>query len=258
MGEQSLDTFFDRLVQVLVQDLAFYIPSVIIPVEVFEQVGSEIPERFLDELGFLDIQEGIGEFEIVEVNKRLLQKRKSLEQNIFQMLRKKKELDEYEFNYLLKKYSDQVEFYCAITDWLSTYLTDYDKEEIGVSSIGIFEIQNHLYKSHFKELIEQFTELHNTPLKPEYTISELLLEWFPDLISRYNCSKTPSNERNEEETEKLKEREELENITSETTSKTIQLETTNVDEKVKKEPLITEKEAEDFLLELVFSVTVNE
>jgi len=127
MSEESLDTFFDNIVQVLMKDLAFYISSDIIPDIVFEKVGSQIPVHFFDEIYILDIHQGFGVFEIEEFNERLIQKPKLFEKTIFQLLKKRKELDDFEFDYILEKYFDKVEFYSAIVNWLSINLSLYNK-----------------------------------------------------------------------------------------------------------------------------------
>ena len=89
MSDQSLDTFFDTIVEVLMKDLAFYIPSAIIPVVVFEKNEGQIPANFFDEIYILDLHQGFGVFEIDEFNKRLIQKPKLFEKNLFQLLKKR-------------------------------------------------------------------------------------------------------------------------------------------------------------------------
>jgi hypothetical protein len=256
MDEQSLDQFFGKLIKVLFNDLAFYIPSAIIPSQVLDKLKSNIPEHFLNELSILVFDQGVAEFEIEEFNERLLLKRTLLEKNITLLIRKRKEFDEFEFNYILEKYFDQVEFYFFITDWLSTNLNLYNKEQIDIVIIGAFQIQNEFYKSHFSELINLFYASKEFKLREHFNISELLNKYFPDLISRYGLSnealtiqsnsKIPQQELNEtSEVEALDNNEKT--IINETISKN----------KIKKEPLITQKASDDFILESVFNVKLK-
>ena len=259
MNEQSLDIFFDKLVQVLIRDIAFYIPSAIIPANLLENLKDQIEEGFLDQISILDIPNGFGVFENEEFNERLILKRTLLEKNIFQLLKKKKELDDFEFNYILGKYFEQVEFYCVIVHWLNINLSFYHKNEIDSITIGCFELQNEFYKSHFVELVNLFYPSQPIQLKKEYDLSELLKVYFPDLIARYGQGKglmfqttidIPQQEFTELQRDNLKE----EKIAIE---KNIDIINSKPKKKIKKEPLITEKEVEDFLLSTVFNIKLK-
>ena len=244
MSDQSLETFYDKLVQVLIRDIAFYIPSAIIPVNLFKDLKDQIPEGFLDQIYILDIPEGFGIFENEEFNERLLLKRTLLEKNIFQLLKKKKELDAIEFHYILDKYFDQVEFYSAIVNWLSINLNVYHENEIDVFTIGSFGLQNEFYKSHFIELIDLFYPSEPIELKEFYDLSELLKVYFPDLMARYDKASNELLVKSDVDISQHEFKEDQDNNTKE--KKTTK--------KGKKEPLVSDKEAKDFLLATVFNI----
>lgn len=244
MSNQSLETFFDKLVEVLFKDVGFYIPSTLIPANLLKDLNDKIPDGFLDQLSILDIPDGFGIFEIEKFNDRLILKRTLLEKNIFKLLKKKKELDAVEFHYILDKYLDQVEFYCAIVNWLSINLSVYHKNEINVHTIGSFELQNEFYKSHFIELTDLFYSSEPIQLKEYYDLSELLKVFFSDLIARYDKA---SNELLLKSDIELSQHEIKED---ENTSK----KETKTKKNLKKEPLVSDQEAEEFLLKTVFNV----
>ena len=252
MSEDLLDTFFDKIVQVLLQDVAFYIPSEIIPSAVYEKIQHKIPAHFLDELTILDIQHGFVAFEIEEFNKRIIQKPNYLEKNIFQLLKKRKELDTFELDYILKKYFDKVEFYAALINWLSENLSIYNKEKLDPTIIGLFEIQNEAYKKHLIELIDTFYSTSEIQLKEAYHLPELLKAYLPELISRFGkYSKTVNSSIIKINPDDFKDIEKTNQPLTNTIVEKIQK---PIKKKIKKEPLITDEEAEDFLLRTVFNM----
>ncbi len=249
MNQSTLDTFYNELVKTLFHDVIFYIPSEIIPTDVLKNLESQIPPHFLDEISLLDVYHGFGEFDLIEFNERLIKKPKLFEDTIFYLLEKQKELNAPEFNYILNKYMDKVEFYSAIVNWLSNNLKTFNSN-LNFGTIGIFEIQNEIYKTHFIELINCFYRENEYPLKQYYDLSEIIKIYIPDLISRidqYNLEvpieatiKVPKQDEKAEE----------DTIKSEKSSN-------KPKKRIKKEPLISEKEAENFLLTNVFNIKLN-
>lgn len=251
MSKHSLDAFFNELVKVLFHDVAFYIPSEIFPTHVLESVESQIPPHFLDEISILDIYHGLGIFELSEFNERLIKKPQLFEKNIFLLLEKQKELNAAEFCYILNKYIDKAEFYCAVINWLSINFKNFNNGTIDFGTIGVFEIQNEIYKTHFIELINCFYPEGEYPLKQDYNLSEILKIYLPDLFSRlgnYDQELTIQSTINiPKQNTKVEEKEKVLDGKTESKPK----------KKLKKEPLITEKEAEDFLLTNVFNIKLN-
>jgi len=256
MCENSLDTFFDKLVEVLILDLALYIPSDLIPTGVLEELEGSIPDHYFNELTILDPL-GFGEFEIEEFNERLIKKKTQLEKNIFKLLESKTVLKEFEFVYILDKYFKQLEFYVAITNWLRVNLKNYNQEKINLTTVGSFEIQFEIYKSHFNEFLQHFQTDFKFTIKDEFPISELLKNYFPEMIARYQL--TSSNEKGIEALKNSS----TKNESSELTPK-IELEhckklETNSEPKKKKQKLtVNDNEIELFLLESVFNIPIAE
>lgn len=111
MKDQSLEAFLDSLVRVLLQDFAFYIPKSIFPKKLLRNIPLEFPEHFFDEIFYLDLKNGMMFFEVVAFNEKLMDKPRLFEHNIMQLLKKKEELGELEFDYVLEKYFEKVQFY---------------------------------------------------------------------------------------------------------------------------------------------------
>jgi hypothetical protein len=250
MKKQSTDIFFDSLVEVLFQDLGFYIPSAIIYDKLLTELGDSIPECFLDELHILDLVGGFGRFEVEEFNERLLQKRDFLEKNIFKLLKKRGEVEISEFVYIIEKYLDQLAFYIFVTGWLKTNLKLFNKDKINIIIIGSFEIQHECFRFHLQEFTRCFGSLTDKSFKKDFTVYELVKDYIVDLISRYNLTGEKGNPNLEVETlgfehnELKKENQNSERLIID-------------EEKAPKKQLLTENEIEDFLLESVFNVKLN-
>lgn len=250
MSEKSLDIFYTELVKPIFHNVAFYIPSALFPTKHFESIKSQLPPLFLDEISILDVHYGIGAFEITEFNERLIKKPKLFEHNIFQLLKIQSELSPFEFEYILHKYFDTIEFYTALVDWLSVNLCIYNKDGIDVTTIGLFEIQNEIYKTHFSELINCFYNTDEIVLKQYYDISEIVKIYLPDLVSTidlYNI-KLPNDSIVELQNKEVKE---LEKNNSKEKKQP------KLKNKIKKEPLITDQEASRFLLSTVFNINLE-
>ncbi|WP_111710347.1 hypothetical protein [Lutibacter citreus] len=249
MIQNSLDTFYNELVKTLFHDVIFYIPSKIIPIDVLKNLESQIPPHFLDEISLLDVYYGFGEFDLTEFNERLIKKPKLFENNIFYLLGKQNELNAPEFMYILNKYMDKVEFYCAIVNWLSINLKTFNRD-LNFGTIGIFEIQNEIYKTHFIELINCFYREEEFLLKQYYDLSEIIKIYIPDLISRIDQYNLEVPIKSTAEVLRQDEKVQLDkNKTKKSTNKS--------KKRIKKEPLISEKEAENFLLTNVFNIKLN-
>jgi hypothetical protein len=251
MSQQSLDAFFDKLVRVLLKDLGFFIPRSIIPEIMLEKITIEIPEHFFDELFYLDVKNGMMFFDINEFNLRLVEKPMLFEKNIIQLLNKKKEIGEAEFDYILEKYFKNVEFYANVVSWLGANLVDCIKGKADILAIGAFELQFKLYKSHFQELIRCFYKEKEVQLIKDYDYYELFETYLPDFLSRLGVYHKELVQESVIEfpnsiSEVLGNNQEV-SLKSNPTSK----------KKLKKEPLLTDKEVEDFILSSVFNVKLN-
>ena len=245
MIEQSLNEFYNELVQVLIDDVGYYIPSEIIPEHLVNQVYSIGSYGFFDEMLVLDPEKGLLVFEAEEFNLKLFDKHTLLEKNLFKLLRKKSGIELDEFNYILDKYFRQVEFYFSITNWLNVHLELYNSDKIDIDISGSFQLQYSYYKKHFEDLIDQFYVGKEIFLKEIYPIDELMENHFPDLLARYSLASANSIKKEEAE------------ITEEYICKTEEVELKSKKSNIKKKikVYITENEADEFVLKSVFNIS---
>jgi len=184
----------------------------------------------------LDFNVGFECFEFEDYNERLLNKRTSLEDNIFQLLKMKKEIEAFEFDYVLEKYFHQLEFSFFVVNWLEVNLSFYNKDRIDINIIGAFSIQNGYFEKHYETVLKHFYDPKKITLKESFTVLELVKNYIPDLISRYG----PINSEEKLIEETIDEENNISKISS--------------SKKIKKKPLVTDEDAEEFLLETVFNI----
>jgi hypothetical protein len=262
MKEELQDQKFNKLIEVLLLDLAFYIPEGIINASLLKQLEAHIPERFFNELSILDPR-GFGEFEIEEINDRLQKKRIKLEKNIFILINLHIEQKEQAFDYMFYKYLDQLVFYRSIANWLFGNLEHFFKDEIDFVTKGVFGLQLQLYHNHLIELIQEFHQTHQIELKEVFSVEELLLEYIPEMVSRYGLTSFEETNLKKEENTQIEEASTKEKkVKKETTSKEVGP-TSNRPNKTKEtkekkpKPDINEQDIEDFLFKTVFGVQLT-
>jgi hypothetical protein len=256
MKEELQDQNFNKLIEVLLLDIAFYIPERIIPPTILKQIKEHIPDGYFDSLSILNPR-GFGEFEILEINERLLKKRIKLEKNIFALINLHKEQKDEAFDYMFYKYMDQLVFYRAIANWLNVNLDIFFEGEIDFVTKGAFVLQFQLYDNHLIELIQEFQQTHQIELKETFTIEELLSIYIPEMISRYgltSCEEVDLEKEERNQTEETNTNEK--NVEEEATSKKTDPKTNNTTETIKEKskPDINEQDIEDFMFKTVFGV----
>lgn len=252
MREQSLDAFLDNLVRALLQDVGFYIPRSIVPEIVFEKTAVELPEHFFDEVFYLDLRDGMMFFDINAFNERLMEKPRLLENNIIELLKKKEELGEAEFDYVLEKYFDKTQFYSNLVFFLCTKLEFYFNNTLDLMTRAAFELQFKFYKNHFLEFIDRFYKEKEVQIKNHYDLEEVLEKYLPDFLSRLgiyykelvheSTIEFPDSILQEDENQYQLEEPILQKLPK---------------ERLKKAPLLSDKEVEDFILSTVFNVKLK-
>jgi hypothetical protein len=143
-----------------------------------------------------------------------------LEKNLINLLRQQKKLSSTEFKFLMDKYSDTLRYYAQFTSWMQETLDD-QKTDLPPYTSMYFEAQKIAFQNHQKEIVKYF------PSKV-ITIPKTL-----DWSSYYESDLPPIKQ--------------LSNIAI--------IEKQVV--KKKKPILITDEEAQRYLLETVFKVKVD-
>ncbi len=252
MREQSLDAFLDSLVRVLLQDVAFYIPKSIFPKKLLRKIPLEFPEHFFDEVFYLDLKNGMMFFEAVAYNEKLMVKSRLFEHNIVQLLKKKEELRGTEFDYLLEKYFEKVQFYSNLVFFLCIKYEFYFKDTFDPLTKGVFELQLRFYKNHCLALIDRFYQGKEVQIKNQYDLEEVLEKYLPDFVSRLGIYyKEQVHESTIEFSNSILQEDENQS----------QVEVPKVQngtkKRIKKAPLLSDQEVEDFILSTVFNVKLK-
>ena len=256
MEKNSIPIFLDTLIDVFLDNLLFYIPSEIIFDGVIEQIEN-IPDHFFDEISLLDLERGIyrvSDEDVLELNQRLFEKRSLLEENSFALLEKNKEVTPIEFKIILEKYYDQLIFYLYITDWLITNINRFNEDNVHLGILGAFKLQHEYLSVHLKNLYRYFGALIDTEREHNFSTEKMVLEHFPDLISRVSKSKfnAPITNQSEINTET----EDKEKIIDNPSEIQQQIKKKTPPQK-KQRPTIINEEIEKLILDSVFKVQMN-
>jgi hypothetical protein len=242
MIKKTLHQFYLDLIPNLLNELVFFLPRNEIREGIIEKVDFFKKYDVLDRVYVIDYYKGPIEYKKGRNNNRVLLKSSNLEQNIFNLIEKKSEVKEQEFNYVLNKYFELVEYLFYATNWMNTNLTQIVQTDDTVT--GLFHLQFTNYKKHFEALVKHFYPNKEAIPKGNFNAHEIIETYFPDVSKslEQNNSLKP-NINNEDKKATI-----LNNATH--------LETTAV-KKVKnanKKSLVTEEEAEKLLLRTIFNV----
>jgi hypothetical protein len=252
MREQSIDAFLDNLVRVLLQDVVFYIPKSIFPKKLLRSIPLEFPEHFFDEVFYLDLKNGMMFFEAVAFNEKLMDKQRLFEHIIVQLLKKKEELGETEFDYLIEKYFEKVQFYSNLVFFLCVKYEFYFKDTLDLMTGGAFELQLRFYKNHCLALIDRFYQGKEVQIKNHYELEEVLEKYLPDFVSRLGIYyKEQVHESTIEFPNSILEGDEKQSQEEEPILQKVPK------KRLKKAPLLSDKEVEDFILSTVFNVKLK-
>ena len=252
MKEQSLEDFLDKLVRVLLQDVAFYIPKSIFPKKLLRSIPLEFPKHCFDEVFYLDLKDGMMFFEVIAFNEKLMDKPRLFECNIIQLLKKKEELGKTEFDYLLEKYFDITQFYSNLVFFLCIKYEFYFKDTLNPLTRGVFELQLRFYKNHCLALIDRFYQGKEVQIKNHYDLDDVLEKYLPDLTTRLGIYyKELVYESTIEIPNSILQQDKNQSQTEEPIVQN------GPKKRVKKAPLLSDQEVEDFILSTVFNVKLK-
>jgi len=244
--QKSLANNLDKLVEVLMDNFIFYIPSEILFEGVIDAMEGELPDRFFDELSFYDHSVGIYLFDnsdVLEVNKKLLDKKSQLETNKQYLLQLKQSLSEEEFVYVYNEYSDRLLFFVYISTWLCDNLQRYN-QDLHIAIIGAFKLQLTHLQHHTKDIYGYFGKLLQLDLNEEFTTELIVTKYVQDLIYRIQNSEEKSDEK------------EIISKQNDIDEKPIAI-TTPKQKRKKEKPTIDDDQLEKLVLTSVFNVEVN-
>jgi len=235
MGKKSLEKFYNCLIPPLWEELYFYISDRNIPTDFFESYNAIEIRKFFNKILVMDHKLGPILYKKERGITALLLKSSLLEKNIFSLLEKKSRVQVHEFTFILEKYFEQVETCFWIANWTNDNLESQTTLIVDDSTRTVFELQFKTIKDHFKKLIKHFYPNREDLLSTDLNVIETLETYFPDLLGRY---------KKDEDNTKI--------IEQQTRSKSTKI--VDASKEDKKQFLITEKQAEDFILKSVFNI----
>ncbi|MFL1013207.1 hypothetical protein [Flavisericum labens] len=234
MHRTALHDYYLELVKNLWVDFVFYIPNSKLFKHALEKIDLFKENKLYNTVLVLDYHRGPIILRDNHDRSKTVLKNAVLEQNIFNLLQQKAKLEPYEFDYVSKKYLEQIETLAYITNWLNNNLGNYITSNN--DTFGLFALQKNSYKAHHEVYLEHFCSK-----KPEPTEVNLNLE---NLInSHYKDLKQVISKENQSELYKVPKK-------VDSTTPTVPK---NKD-KPKKIPLISPEESENSILKAVFKI----
>ncbi|MGJ5641397.1 hypothetical protein [Formosa sp. S-31] len=240
----TLQDFYNSLLSNLYIELLFFVSDAEHTRLIIDKIEAFKDMNFYKEAYIIDYFKGPVPYNRAETN-FVLQKPIKLEENIFKLLRAKHEVSEFEFNYILDKYFEQVDCVCYICHWLleNLHIIQNDQSEMQ----NLFNLQHVYYKKHFETLIKQFYKDESVIPYSNYNKSKQLEASIFDFIKGESKGNTAPKfpallGQDVSETNVAKP-----NVLATTSEK-------GPKKRSKKEPLITEKVAEKELLRSIFNI----
>lgn len=221
----SLSEINNALIEALYKSFLFYIPQ-----KVFEQkpelIGVFIEQRIVDTLVLVNSK---GEGKIVHEHLcwlEVMKKVNLLADNKFLLIESKGKYDKEQFNHLFNSYNIQLRFYIHVSKWMYEHV-DEQYFNITTDQKESLRTQLELFEAHFKEVHQLFGAKPLSLLKSNFNFSKFNKE-YPDFIK---------------------------NLKEKAKSKPLLPQEKSI--KKTKKVLITDKEAELFLIEHVFSSNIT-
>lgn len=241
MNNTPLEILYKNLISRLWEELVFFVPDNEISNEFLENHEEIEFEKFRNKVLVIDYHKGPTFYELDRDNSMIILKDSTLKKSTRQLLNVKANSNPQEFNYILELYFEQVECLYFITNWLNKNITQVIPQEDTI--LGFFKLQYNFHKSHFETILKQFyPDMQSLP-KGNFNIGKSLESSFPHISKLFYTRDTQNVIPGV-----LDLQEELhENLPTSTNKKT-------QDSKNKKQPLISDSEAETILLKRIFNI----
>lgn len=245
MSKKSLEKFYNDLIPPIWEELYFYISDQNLPANLFDKYEHLEIHKIFNKIFVVDWKLGPILYKKERSIATLLLKTSLLEKNIFKLLKRKNNTQPYEFNFILEKYFAQVEIIFLITIWTNENLSFQTKLQQDDKTSTIFQIQFSTFKTHFEKLIKHFYPNKEELPSSNFNILDTIETHFPDLFERYNRNDSIAI---------AKPKDGLKNSELNNKGKKIIAVASKED---KKKLIITEKQADEFILESVFYINKN-
>lgn len=225
------------LIPNLWEELLFFIPEKDLPKGSMDIFGGGELKKLFNKVLVMDTESGPMEHRKERNNKNVLLKGAKLDGNIYELLEKKKGTEPTNFNYVLEKYYEQVECLYFISNWMNINLNQLPQADTNVK--GLFHIQFSYYEKHLETFIDHFYPNREAIPKGHFDIAQIIRAHLQNNSKPYI---EISGEKGENRPNFIQGK----TVIGKASLK-----------KVKKQPLITEKEAEDILLKNIFNLDLK-
>lgn len=165
----TLDKIFQKLKENLYKPFIFYIPKNIVPEDNQYLIAkNENFQRIFDNI-ILIKQDGAGyEIKYHSPLFELIQKESILEDNIFMLFSEKAKQEVEQFDYLLKKYTQELTNFIWISDWLFKNLKKaFNSVNVEDEVLTSFELQQKYLLNHLQVFNKQFYSAKRKTIKQE-------------------------------------------------------------------------------------------
>lgn len=217
----ELEKVFKELWQNLYKSFVFYIPKRLMP---------ELDDnKALDTTVLIDSQGFDSQIKDQLCNHIILGKSMVLNENIFKLIDLSERLKEKQFQFFLEKYLEHVNFVVYISDWMHEHIS-HDIKDLKADTRQAFESQVNVFKQHVEDLKTHIIIPDLVLSSKTVNVSEFIERDLLDIKKALNINEDSSS----------------------------QIPKKNIKElpiKPKKIlPLLTDEEAETFLLETIFNI----
>ena len=219
----ELDKLFTELWHNLYKPFIFYVPKSIIT------EGDNT--NFCNIIILLDNKGFDSELKDQLSNHKMIAKRAVLNDNIFKLIEKSGSLKDEQFKFFLEKYMEHVHFVVYVSDWMQRHV-EIDIKDLREETKKAFQSQAAAFLKHLEDLNSEILGTGLTILKQEVDVLKFIENDLWDIKNALNL--------NNDSKVKI-DKAEKENVSTAKKAK-------------KKRPLLTDADAEAFLLESVFNV----
>lgn len=234
MKKTDLETFFNSLIPNLWEEFVFFIPDTNIPRDIIDKTQDFDLKKFLNKVLVMDTYDGPILYEEGRNNTKITLKATKLESNLYQLLEREKITSTLEFNFILEKYLEQVECLKYISEWMYSNLNQV--ENLDQTIKGLFNIQLSYYEKHLKVFIKQFYKNRIDYNKATFNLESIINSQIKEIVEK----KENHNENKETHI-----------------AQNANLNNNNTPQKVKKQPLVTQEDAEKLLLKTIFNLDIK-
>mgnify|MGYP000091332129 CR=1 FL=1 len=218
----ELDKLFTELWKNLYKSFVFYIPSRLLPdLEHNKALNTVV---LIDSKGF--------DSELLNDESshyQILGKAMILNDNIFKLIDQSERLPKHKFDFFLEKYLEHVNFVLYVSNWMENNI-EIDISDLREETKKSFKSQTQVFLKHVEDLKSHIILPNKSLEKQKVNVLKFIENDLTDIKNVLNLNSVKPNDS-------------VENVATKTSIKN-----------KNKLPLITEEDAEDFLLETVFQI----